>query len=151
MRWGVRTIDEVIECAAQEGITGVAWDGYHYQRTNKAGTLRMPDWHDTLPQLLESSTLPVKEVHVSLSRMERSESSSLMAITKQEMDIFLSTPQSIGQTVTGKMLRMIHESTNGALRYVLEAMPTKATIPKGMSLKTAYKRLAHNIATFLDS
>ena len=150
-KWGIRTTEELIERAVQEGLTGIAWDGYHYLRTNPTDALCMPDWQDALPQLLESSMLPVKEVHVSLGRVDRTEDTSLMEMTKQEMDIFLSTPQQIDQTVTGKMLRMIHNSTNGAMRYVLEAKPAKTTIPRDMSLKTAYRALAHNIASFLDS
>ncbi len=150
-KWGIRTTDELIARAKYEGLTGIAWDGYHYLRTEESG-LAMPKWDDALPQLLENKALlPVRETHVSIGRSDRTENDALMDATRQELGIFLDEPNGIGNTVTGRMLRMIHNASGGDMRYVVESRITKNALPTGMAISAAYAKLARNLAAFLDS
>jgi hypothetical protein len=149
-RWGVISTDDLIEKAKGDGLTGIAWDGYHYRRTAQDG-LAMEDWHAVLPRLLSSSDLPIKETHISLGRNDRTENPDLMKNVMEELYVFINNPRGIGKTATGQMVKLIQEATGGKMRYVLEAPLTKKNLPSGASPKSVYKILSGNIRTFLES
>ncbi|MDB5166466.1 MAG: hypothetical protein JWM37_538 [Candidatus Saccharibacteria bacterium] len=143
-KWGISTTEEVIDRAVDKRFRGIAWDGYHYLRRDAEGR-EMEDWWEALPRYLSSQTLPVVEAHVSIGRTDRHEESDLMLATTDELDVFLRSPRDIGRTVTGRMLRMIHDGSAGDMRYVVEAVP-----PKDMSRTEGLRTLATNLAIFLD-
>lgn len=150
-KWGVRSADDLVTRAMAAGLTGIAWDGYHYLRVSDDG-LHMPDWRETLPQFLDkSSNLPVREVHVSIGRSDRTDQSELSSETRRELSIFLGEPNRISTTETGQMLRMIHEATGGSMRYVVESRFSKNEIPTGMTTSDAYITLAQTLTSYLDN
>ena len=149
-KWDVRTTDDLIKAAKAEGLTGIAWDGYHYQRRGIGG-LAMEKWEIVLPMLMEREDLTIKETHISLGRTDRTEHQELMDACQVEMDVFINHPDKIASTTTGQMLRTIQDESHGNMRYVLETQLTKDNIPSGKTEKSVYKTLSGNIRTFLES
>ena len=149
-KWGIRTTEELLQKAKSEGLSGIAWDGYHYQRSDENGQ-SMEDWHKVLPMLLEGSELPIRETHISLGRAEKAERQDLVESSMQELDVFINHPEKIEATTTGQMIKQIHEATKGKMRFVIESQLSKKNLPSGTSPRTVYKTLSGNIRTFLES
>lgn len=51
----------------------------------------------------------------------------------------------------GSMLARHHDSTDGRMRYALEAQPSKDNLPSGMSTLEAFKLLSKNLELFLET